>query len=172
MQVWFSLEEEPQPKGQSARRRIRVNLQPSSSQARQESSSLLTKTYHGSCQTDILGPSTHICGYRVYPQVATRARLKSDNPGRKDGKGQLHGQLSRKFSEVAVSILIGLVALGAGKFPCCKPDEGKKVSFGSASSHVLTENYSGNAFRVFALDAIISLYGHVGHLPTRNHYNH
>jgi len=64
-----------------------------------------------------------------------------------------------------VVILISLVALGAGKFPCCKPDEGNWVSFGSASSHILTENYSVIAFRVFALDAIISLYGHVGHLP-------
>ena len=62
-------------------------------------------------------------------------------------------------------ILISLVALGAGKFPCCKPDEGNRVSLGSASSHVLTENYSLTAFRVFALDAVISLYGHVGHLP-------
>ena len=62
-------------------------------------------------------------------------------------------------------ILISLVTLGAGKFPCCKPDEGNRVSFGSASSHVLTENYSVIAFRVFAGDAIISLYGHVGHLP-------
>ena len=59
-------------------------------------------------------------------------------------------------------ILISLVALGAGKFPCCKPDEGNRISFGSASSHVLTENYSVIASRVFALDAIISLYGHVG----------
>jgi hypothetical protein len=71
-----------------------------------------------------------------------------------------------------VVILISLVALGAGKFPCCKPDEGNRVSLGSASSHVLTENNFVIAFRVFALDAIISLYGHVGHLPTRNHYNH
>jgi hypothetical protein len=64
-----------------------------------------------------------------------------------------------------VVILISLLALGAGKFPCCKPDEGNGVSFGSPPSHVLTENYSVLAFRVFALDAIISLYGHVGHLP-------
>ena len=64
-------------------------------------------------------------------------------------------------------ILISLVALGAGKFPCCKPDEGNRVAFRSASSHVLTENYSVIAFRVFAGDAIISLYGHVGHLPAR-----
>jgi hypothetical protein len=64
-----------------------------------------------------------------------------------------------------VVILISLVALGAGKLPWCKPDEGNRVSLGSASSHVLTENYSVIAFRVFAVDAIISLYGHVGHLP-------
>jgi hypothetical protein len=63
-----------------------------------------------------------------------------------------------------VVILISFVALGAGKFPWYKPDEGNRVSFGSASSHVLTENYSVIAFRVFALDAIISLYGHVGQL--------
>jgi len=62
-------------------------------------------------------------------------------------------------------ILIGLMALGAGKFPCCKPDKGNRVFFGSTWSHVLTENYSVIAFRVFALDAIISLYGHVGYLP-------
>ena len=61
-------------------------------------------------------------------------------------------------------ILIGFVALWAGKFPCRKPDEGYRVTFGSASSHVLTESYSVIAFRVFARDAIISLYGHVGHL--------
>jgi hypothetical protein len=63
-----------------------------------------------------------------------------------------------------VVILISLAALGAGKFPWCKSDEGSRVLFGSASSHVLTENYSVIAFRVFALDAIISLYRHVGHL--------
>jgi len=92
-----------------------------------------------------------------------RARLKTDNPRRKDSDGQLHGQFSRKFSEVAAVILISFVAPGAGKFPCCKPDERNRVSFGSAWSQVLTENYSVIAFRVFALDAIISLYGHVGH---------
>jgi hypothetical protein len=63
-----------------------------------------------------------------------------------------------------VVILISPVALGASKFPCCKPDEGNRVSFGSTWSHVFTENYSVITFRVFALDAIISLYGHVGHL--------
>jgi len=89
---------------------------------------------------------------------------KTDNPRQKDSDGQLHGQFRRKFPEVAVVILISLAALGAGKFPCCKPDEGNRVSFGSASSHVLTESYSVIAFRVFARDAIISLYGHVGHL--------
>jgi hypothetical protein len=64
-----------------------------------------------------------------------------------------------------VVILIGLVALGAGNFPCCKPDEGNRVFFTSGWSHVLTKNYSGIAFRVFALKAIISVYGlHVAHL--------
>src|SRR5271155_2878730 len=71
------------------------------------------------------------------------------------------GQFSRKFSEIAVVILIGLVALGAGNFPCCKPDEGNRVFFTSAWSHVLSKNNSVIAFRVFALDAIISVYGHV-----------
>ncbi len=60
-------------------------------------------------------------------------------------------------------ILISLVALGAGNFPCRKPDEGNRGFLGSAWSHVLTENYSVIALRVFALDAIISLY-HVAHL--------
>jgi hypothetical protein len=74
------------------------------------------------------------------------------------------GQSSRKFSEIAVVILISLVALGAGNFSCCKPDEGNGVFFRSAGSHVLTKNYSVIAFRVFALDAIISVYGHVAHV--------
>ena len=64
-------------------------------------------------------------------------------------------------------ILISLVTVGTGKFPCCKPDGGNSVALGSAWSHVLTENYSVIAFWIFALDAIISLYGHVGHLPAR-----
>jgi hypothetical protein len=65
-----------------------------------------------------------------------------------------------------VVILISLVALGAGNFPCCKPDEGNRVFVRSTWSHVLTKNYSVIAFRVFALDAIISVYvyGHVAHL--------
>jgi hypothetical protein len=63
-----------------------------------------------------------------------------------------------------VVILVSLVALGAGNFPCCKPDEGNRVFFRSAWSHVLTKNYSVIASRVFALDAIISVYGHVAHL--------
>jgi hypothetical protein len=63
-----------------------------------------------------------------------------------------------------VVIVVGLVALGAGNFPCCKPDEGNRVFFRPAWSHVLTKNYSVIAFRVFALDAIISLYQHVAHL--------
>ena len=61
-------------------------------------------------------------------------------------------------------ILISLVALGAGNLPCYKPDEGNRVFFRSAWSHVVTKNYSVIAFRVFALDAIISVYGHVAHL--------
>jgi hypothetical protein len=60
-----------------------------------------------------------------------------------------------------VVILISLVALGAGNFPYCKPDEGNRVFFRSAWSHVLTENYAVIAFPVFALDAIMSMYGHV-----------
>jgi hypothetical protein len=56
-----------------------------------------------------------------------------------------------------VVILISLVTVGTGKFPCCKPDGGNRVALGSAWSHVLTENYSVIAFRVFALDAIISV---------------
>ena len=78
--------------------------------------------------------------------------------------GQSHGQFSRKFSEIAVVILISPVALGAGNFPCCKPDEGNRVFFRSAWSHVVTKNYSVTAFRVFALDAIISVYGQIAHL--------
>jgi hypothetical protein len=66
-----------------------------------------------------------------------------------------------------VVILISLVTVGTGKFPCCKRDYGNRVCFGSASGHVLTENYSAIAFRVFALDPTVSLYGHVGHLPAR-----
>ena len=61
-------------------------------------------------------------------------------------------------------ILISLVALGAGNFPCCKPDEGNRVFFRSAWSHVLTKSYSVIASAVFALDAIMSMYGHVVHL--------
>jgi hypothetical protein len=117
---------------------------------------------------DRLVPSTLNQALRLILSFAgwgIRARLRTDNARRKDSDGQLRGQFSRKFSEVTVAILISLVALGAGKFPYCKSDEGNRVSFGSASSHVLTENYSVSAFRVFALDAIISLYGHVGHLP-------
>ena len=60
-----------------------------------------------------------------------------------------------------MAILISLVALGAGNFPCCKPDEGNRVFFRSAWSHVLTKNYSVIASPVFALDAIMSVYGHV-----------
>ena len=76
-------------------------------------------------------------------------------------QGQLHGHFSRKFSEIAAVILISLVALGAGNFPCCKPDEGNSVFFRSAWSHILAQNYSVIAFRVFALDAIMSVCGHV-----------
>ena len=60
-------------------------------------------------------------------------------------------------------ILTGLVALGAGNSPCCKPDEGNRfnrVFFRSAWGHVLTKNYSVITCPVFALDAIISVYGH------------
>jgi hypothetical protein len=81
--------------------------------------------------------------------------------------GQSDGQFSRKFSEIAVVILISLVALGAGNFPCCEPDERNRVFrvfFRLAWSHVLTKNYSVIAFPVFALDAIISVNGHVAHL--------
>lgn len=58
-------------------------------------------------------------------------------------------------------ILISLVALGAGNFPCCKPDEGNSVFFRSGGSHVLTKNYWVLASPVFALDAIMSVCGHV-----------
>ena len=81
--------------------------------------------------------------------------------------GQLHGQFSRKFSEITVVILTRFVALGAGNLPCCKPDEGNRVFFSffrSAWSSVLTQNYSVIACPVFALDAIMSVYGHVVHL--------
>lgn len=64
-------------------------------------------------------------------------------------------------------ILISLVALGAGNSPCCEPDKRNRVFFRSAWSHVLTKHYSVIAFRVFALDAIISVYGHVAHLASR-----
>lgn len=60
-------------------------------------------------------------------------------------------------------IVTSLVALGACNFPCRKPDERNRVFFRSPWSHVLTKNYSVIAFRVFALDAIISVYGHVAH---------
>jgi hypothetical protein len=76
------------------------------------------------------------------------------------------GQFCRKFSEITVVILISFVALGAGNFPCRKSDEGNRVFFTAGWSHVLTKNYSVFAFRVSALDAIISVYGlgHVSHL--------
>ena len=65
-------------------------------------------------------------------------------------------------------ILISFVALGAGNVPCRKPDEGNRVffrsAFRSAWRHVLTKNYSVIAFRVFAVDAIMSVYRHVVHL--------
>src|SRR6516165_10816888 len=79
--------------------------------------------------------------------------------------GKLHGKFGRKFSEVAVVVLIGLVTFGTGNFPRCKPDEGNRVFrvFSRPEwNHVLTENYSVIAFPVFALDAIISLYGVYG----------
>jgi hypothetical protein len=66
-----------------------------------------------------------------------------------------------------VVILISLAALGAGNFPCCKPNEGDRVFrvfFRSARSHVLTKNYSVIASPVFALDAIMSVYGVYGHV--------
>ncbi len=61
-------------------------------------------------------------------------------------------------------IVASLVALGAGNFPGRKPDEGNRVFIRSAWSHVLTKNYPLIAFRIFALDAIISLYGHDRHV--------
>ena len=59
--------------------------------------------------------------------------------------GQSDGQFSRKFSEIAVVMLKSLVAVGAGSFPRCKPDERNRafrvfrVFFRSAWSHVLTK---------------------------------
>jgi hypothetical protein len=63
-----------------------------------------------------------------------------------------------------VVIPTSLVALGAGNLPCGKLDEGNRVFFRLPWSHVLTKNYSVIAFPVSALNAIISVYGHVAHL--------
>jgi hypothetical protein len=69
-----------------------------------------------------------------------------------------------------VVVLISFVAFGTGNFPCCKPDEGDRVFrafFRSARSHVLTKNDPVIASPVFALDAIISVYGMYGHIAPR-----
>jgi hypothetical protein len=79
--------------------------------------------------------------------------------------GQLHGQFGRKFSEIAVVILISPLAFGTGHFPCGKSDEGNRVIkvirvfFRAPWSQVSTKNYCFTAFRVFALDAKFSVYG-------------
>lgn len=48
MEVWLYRENEPGPRGQHTRRKIKKELYPRSSAARRESFSPFTKTYHGS----------------------------------------------------------------------------------------------------------------------------
>jgi hypothetical protein len=79
--------------------------------------------------------------------------------------GQLRRQFGRKFSKIAVVILISPLAFGTGHFPCGKSDEGNRVIevirvfFRAPWSQVPTKNYCFTAFRVFALDAKFSVYG-------------
>ena len=96
-----------------------------------------------------------------FEQPGTERRLCGEH-------GHLHGHFSRKFSEIVVVVLISLVTRSTGNFPRCKPDEGNRVfsrsEWSHVRSHVLTKNNSAIASPVFALDAIISVYGVYGHI--------